>query len=153
MNTMKEEKNEYIQNSGSLRGISESSKKRATRRFYQRRLLFLAVVTAFCIAFVAYQYLTYVPPPPPTPEQVLALKQEESRQLQIRKEQDQMVAQKAEYNNYWCHKKSICNRYWSARQECAVAGNFDNCVTIKLGEDFQEVSSCSSEGESPGRPN
>ncbi len=48
--------------------------------------------------------------------------------------------------SFLCHVKSLCAQYSIARQQCAVAGNFDNCVSVKMGNDLQSVGMCTNEG-------
>src|SRR6187200_711735 len=38
-----------------------------------------------------------------------------------------------ERNKYFCRLKSVCEKYGAARQTCATAGNFGNCIVVKLG--------------------
>jgi hypothetical protein len=141
---MDEWNNEYIKNAGRFQGMTDGLAKSKTRRFYKRpEFLVATFLIASAVVFACY----YVPPPPETPEQVLLRKQEETRRLKLQNEQDERRAQKAEYNDYWCHKQLICNRYRSARQECAVAGNFENCLHVKIGADFSATGSCSEDGE------
>lgn len=42
----------------------------------------------------------------------------------------------AEVRRRLCHLKSMCFEYASARQACATAGNFDNCIMVKMGDDY-----------------
>lgn len=51
-----------------------------------------------------------------------------------------------------CHIKDVCSAFASARQECAVAGDFNRCLDIKLGHDLPFVSYCSADGELVNTP-
>ena len=44
-----------------------------------------------------------------------------------------------------------CQRYGAARQQCAVAGDFSNCMKIRMGEEYQFVSEyCTDDGKVRG---
>jgi hypothetical protein len=63
-----------------------------------------------------------------------------------------------EQNIAYCHQESACNQYSKARQECAVAGDFNNCVAVKVGVTDVDVSyACASDGSvlysQPDHPN
>ena len=52
----------------------------------------------------------------------------------------------AEEKNY-CQLKAACGEYQTARQTCAVAGDYSNCMSIKLGSRFYALqSNCDSDG-------
>jgi hypothetical protein len=62
----------------------------------------------------------------------------------------------AEYesNKHWCSVWSSCEKYKAARQDCAVAGNYDLCVRIKTGSWTSEPPvNCTVDGEPYGMPN
>jgi hypothetical protein len=51
------------------------------------------------------------------------------------------------YKKDLCHIKLVCAKYGAARQECAVAGNFDNCVNVKIGDkDNNDLQYCLNDG-------
>jgi hypothetical protein len=39
-----------------------------------------------------------------------------------------------ERNRLLCKVKSTCAEYGEARQACATAGNFQNCIRVKMGD-------------------
>jgi hypothetical protein len=45
-----------------------------------------------------------------------------------------------------CHIQMICSKYSAVRQQCAVAGDFNNCVAIKIGRDTRFIGSCTVDG-------
>jgi hypothetical protein len=62
-----------------------------------------------------------------------------------------------EFKKYLCRMPEICTKYRAMRLECAVAGNFKNCITIKMGRDASLLDLCTEEGEpgyrDPATPN
>ena len=80
------------------------------------------------------------PPPVETPEQVQARQALEMRNAQLR-------AAAAERSRSLCKLQAVCARYGAARQQCATAGNFENCINVKIGDDdFDEIGSCTNDG-------
>jgi hypothetical protein len=52
-----------------------------------------------------------------------------------------------EQNQLLCKVKSICAQYGHVRQDCATAGNFTNCMRVKMGdENYELVGSCTNDG-------
>ena len=46
-----------------------------------------------------------------------------------------------------CDIRSICRRNTRARQECATAGDFQNCLQVKLGaNDYSQLLYCDDDG-------
>ena len=52
-----------------------------------------------------------------------------------------------EQRDYLCHLKSVCPKYGKIRQECATAGSYRTCISIKMGSDSSLTSGCTEEGE------
>jgi hypothetical protein len=50
----------------------------------------------------------------------------------LKKERAAAEDQKWKEYHFLCDVADACNAYRSAREQCATAGNFDNCVSIKL---------------------
>ena len=46
------------------------------------------------------------------------------------------------YSYYWCHLQKLCSKFSSYRQECAVAGDFMNCLRVKTGTDSNLLDQC-----------
>jgi hypothetical protein len=86
--------------------------------------------------------------PDPTPEE-LAARQEALAQRQKWAEYERAVAER---NRQLCRIKNACSAFADARQECATAGDFNHCLEIKLGTEFQFISLCSTEGEFVNAP-
>jgi hypothetical protein len=49
---------------------------------------------------------------------------------------------------YICVERYLCGNYFQPAQDCATAGNYENCMTVKLGGDAYEVSKamCNTDG-------
>ncbi len=60
----------------------------------------------------------------------------------------QLVAEQAqrakERESQLCSLVPVCRKYGEVRQECAVAGNFRNCVMVKMGN--SDFSDCADDG-------
>jgi hypothetical protein len=56
-----------------------------------------------------------------------------------------------------CHLPDACAKYSATRLECAVAGNFENCIDVKMGHDGWLVDHCTTDGkpiyDDPRTPN
>jgi hypothetical protein len=107
------------------------------------------VVILVLFALVGYVVLVYSvatapPPPAETPQQ---------RQARVAAEDERNAKRSAEKERtkFLCAVKSACSKYAEARQECAVAGNFDNCLQVKMGsEDYALKDSCTEDGKLAG---
>jgi hypothetical protein len=81
-------------------------------------------------------------------EQQAAARREETRQKNA--SQDKRRAdeqQQAKYERLVCRTARVCQKYATVRQECAVAGNFKNCVHVKMNMDYGFLeSSCRDDG-------
>lgn len=46
-----------------------------------------------------------------------------------------------------CYEKTVCHEYSAARQDCATAGDFENCLRVKMGvKKFDIVGGCTNDG-------
>lgn len=46
-----------------------------------------------------------------------------------------------------CRLKDICAQFSKVRQECATAGSFNNCISVKMGDErYGDVGSCTNNG-------
>ena len=46
-----------------------------------------------------------------------------------------------------CHTNSVCLKFSDARLSCATAGNFNNCVSVKMGDsDYALTGQCNNDG-------
>jgi hypothetical protein len=60
---------------------------------------------------------------------------------------------KADRERSLCHTALICRRFGEARHACAVAGDFDNCIRVTVGEkDMGTTSLCMSDGSVANEP-
>ena len=105
--------------------------------------------------------------PPPAPEHV-----DEALRLRLIAQSQRLAAEDARKNALcmsWktcedtkkrekllCVAWNACQDYSSARQACAVAGDFTNCVRVKVGDNL-DISDCRNDGslieEPPDMPN
>ena len=49
--------------------------------------------------------------------------------------------------NTLCHEGFICTKYRDVRQQCAIAGDFNNCVNVKMGSEPTYRLICTNDGE------
>lgn len=72
---------------------------------------------------------------------------ETSAQTEAReKAQAEADAERRAREMYLCHLKSVCSKYADVRQECATAGSYKTCVSIKMGDDHDLVDECTDAG-------
>jgi hypothetical protein len=96
-----------------------------------------------CVGAVLAEYWL-MPPPPPTSEWIEARKvreAEEAAWVEQRKAEEAEQAKetkeaKQARRKAYCETADICTKYREVRQECAVAGDFKNCVTVKMGDNM-----------------
>jgi hypothetical protein len=126
--------------------MTEPVKKTKKKRFFGsgKALAILAGVAVLIWARVSYT--------PSTLE-----KEPEAQNQRFRSKRAADVA-KADRERSLCHTALICRHFGEARQACAVAGDFNNCMRVKLGEkDLGTTSLCTSDGsianEPPDMPN
>ena len=62
------------------------------------------------------------------------------------------AAEKREQLRYACKLKSICTGYGKIRQDCATAGSFKTCLSVKMGDDNATIAhdSCTDDGHVAG---
>jgi hypothetical protein len=79
-------------------------------------------------------------PPPETPAQANA-------RLAAAQLQATVTRQAAERTKMLCALRATCSRYGEVRQQCAAAGDFKNCIRVKMGAgDFDQTDSCTEDG-------
>ena len=99
----------------------------------------------FLFAFAAGVYRQFVPL---TPGEVRAEQQAELASAEASSAAQQRQSVATESAKYICHLKSVCENFAQARQDCAMAGNFDNCIKVKLGdENAALVDVCTNDGK------
>ena len=65
-----------------------------------------------------------------------------------RAEEQTRETERIERTKVLCKLGSICSRYGAVRQECATAGNFNNCVRVKMGDaDSSQIDNCTQDGK------
>jgi hypothetical protein len=71
--------------------------------------------------------------------------------LQRREQQQkQQQEQRHQYERELCLRAAACEKYSAMRLECATAGNFKNCLHIKMGAQAIYIDPCS--GFNEGAP-
>jgi hypothetical protein len=97
------------------------------------------VVLFYAAFYVFLEIVNYLQ----TPEERAAA-EEQARANKARKaETRQMEASANAAKRELCRRVRICREYGQARQQCAVAGNFDACIQIKMGAEASRIDSCS----------
>lgn len=63
-------------------------------------------------------------------------------------------AEAADHMRYLCQLPSMCAEYGRARQECATAGSYDRCMTIKMDGAYLSLaqSECTNDGDVAAPP-
>jgi hypothetical protein len=112
-----------------------------------RRTLYVFVALVVGVVFIIITAILD-PPSPETPAQAEARQKELQRLMAQQAEQAAQDQKASRYKDELCHTKLVCRRYHSARQDCAVAGNFDNCMHIKISDkDWTYMSLCTNDGD------
>ena len=95
-----------------------------TRAFFKRLLPPLATVLVVALAAAVLMLFDYV---------------------------DRRAPKNWQLDNTWkktlCRMPEVCTNYGATRLECATAGNFNNCIHVKMGRDAWAIDECSDEGE------
>jgi hypothetical protein len=109
----------------------------------------LLAALLFVAVFVAWALMNPSPPPPPeTPQQLQADKAAADLYAKGLAAQAAAAAAQAEREKELCHLSGECMRYGQARQDCAVAGDFNNCISVKMGStDVDFASQCTADGK------
>jgi hypothetical protein len=94
--------------------------------------------------------------PEETPEEVSERQEAAQRTSQIRAAEEAKSAAEAAaegaHKNELCHYLMACRKYGTARQECAVAGDFNSCIQIKMGKGVASRYSCTNDGKPSSQP-
>jgi hypothetical protein len=109
------------------------------------------------IAFIGVVFLcvgiaVHNAPPPSPPTQVELEAQAQQRQAQQlayeRRVEDarKAAAARGARASWLCRISRSCEKYASVRQDCAVAGDFDNCLRVKMGSDMNDTMYCTNDG-------
>lgn len=80
--------------------------------------------------------------PEPTSETV------EQRRARIEAQQVKLQREASEQQRTrsLCQAAELCRKFGEARQACATAGNYKNCVDIKMGKDATDLYPCMNDG-------
>ena len=71
------------------------------------------------------------------------VRQEEARKAQQRTE----AAASHALQKAFCETVNVCKKYGTVRQDCAVAGNFKNCVQVKMNLSYATLETdCNDDG-------
>ena len=102
-------------------------------------LIFFAAMGAVGLA------ITYIPQILMSPaERASFIAKQIAEEAQIRTLQSAAEEEK----KYLCRLKTVCKTYATVRQDCATAGNFNNCINVKMGDDDAAMTgSCSNDGK------
>ncbi|WP_156771681.1 hypothetical protein [Labrys sp. WJW] len=95
----------------------------------------------------AHSYITHYGE---TPEQVAAQARQAAVDAQAAKDRQSArnalhQLEKAKLDRL-CPAELACAAFSSARQECATAGDFQNCLSVKLGDDSKYAPYCTNDG-------
>jgi hypothetical protein len=64
----------------------------------------------------------------------------------------QRQREKKRHDDYWCHMQRACSNYARLRNECAVAGDFTNCLHVRMGDDWNIIGQCMDNGNLTNPP-
>ena len=109
-------------------------------------LIFLLLVGSILYAFVSAAITNWNK----TLEQRVAEEKAAERQnavlRQSRQHEADVAKSKLFEDSRMCRVKAVCERFAAVRQECATAGNFENCVSVKLGDAASMIGECTNDG-------
>lgn len=118
------------------------------------RFLFLVIGAIAAIAGIFATVIRYDNPIKPVTEEQREAYKAEERQREARKTQQRTeaaasrAAQKA-----LCETVNVCKKYGTVRQDCAVAGNFKNCVQVKMNLSYATLETdCKDDGTPRWQP-
>jgi hypothetical protein len=102
-----------------------------------RRTIVIQVLLLFAL-FGGVLYFN--PPASETPAQVEQRRQTDARIAE-------RTAARSTHRSALCQVLSVCVAYKEARNDCAIAANFNNCLRIKLGDsDYDKLMFCNDDG-------
>jgi hypothetical protein len=115
--------------------------------FVTRQLRFVILILGI-LAVVWIAASRPDPVPTETPEQTQAriLAQEQNASVMQQQAAQRQIAN--ERTKELCAIKAVCEKYGEVRQQCATAGNYQNCLQIKMGTgDYDKVEACTEDGK------
>jgi len=94
-----------------------------------------------------------------TPIKAMTEEQRESYQAEERQREAWRTQQKTEaaavraQQKELCETANVCKKYGRVRQDCAVAGNFKNCVQVKMNVSYATLETdCNDDGTPRWQP-
>ena len=104
----------------------------------RRAVAVLVMIAVGAVGFLIANIIIH-PPSPETAPQIEAKKNE----IVVTEQDRRMSAQRTEL----CHAQSVCKTFRFIRQECAISGNFNKCVEVKMGvNDMVYTHMCTDDG-------
>src|SRR5690348_9076821 len=101
--------------------MTDNTNEQTTKEKKWGATIFIALLAAIFIFDAIDSYLH-----PKTPEQIKAESAAAAARSKTALEHTFMLSA-------LCHQQVVCKKYGTARQECATAGDFNNCIKVKLG--------------------
>ncbi len=124
--------------------LTEPVRKTQKKRFFGSPGKTLAILAG--VAFLVWARISYTPPPPKPEEEAKA------QNDRFRSKRAADVA-KEDRDRSLCRTALICRHFGEAKQACAVAGDFNSCVRVKVGDkDMGATSLCTSDGSVADEP-
>lgn len=122
---------------------------------FAKRRPVVALLVALYGGFIVWGFIDRLIPPQQTQAREMADGQTASEPNAANERAEAERTARRERNRLLCKVKSICEQYGQVRQECATAGNFKNCIRVKMGDEkFAETGSCTDDGhmDAPSEP-
>ena len=116
--------------------------------FSKRQPVAMLIVASFVCGFIWFGIHTLTETPQETKARETAQAQEavENAAISARATAEHEAAKNRD--RLLCKAKVVCARFAEVRQECAAAGNFRNCIQVKMGdEDYELIGSCANDGQ------
>jgi hypothetical protein len=86
---------------------------------------------------------------PPTADEIKTYKENLIENQQKETAAHQIEQHKFLLEKYTCRQIEACEKYADVRQQCATAGDFGNCIKVKMGdESAQLIGGCTNDGKS-----
>jgi hypothetical protein len=115
--------------------------KWATAKENRLPVVFL-VFLGYLVVAIAYSIVF-----PPTPAQQRTTEAQQQAQDIASAQSAKNEQAKEQSRAFTCQLKRICTQYAAARQDCAVAANFDRCIQIKMGREDRLYFACTNDGK------
>jgi hypothetical protein len=109
-------------------------------------IIFLGIVAWVIYAIVAGAIANWNKTPEQRQSEQRAYATQSAAYSAARERTDYAAKTKRLSDIYMCRVKRACERYGTVRQECATAGDFNNCISVKMGNDADKVGQCVNDG-------